>query len=430
MGAVREALAPAVAGGLHAHEPRVHAVLQVAAQDAVLDQHGAPGGRALVVHRERAPAVVDGAIVHHRHPRRGHALAEKAGERAGLLAVEVAFEAMADGLVQQDAGPAGAEHHWHFAGGRRDGFEVDQSLAERLVHLRLPALGREELVVDRAPADALRACLLPLAVVHHDGNVEADERAHVRGAAAVGADDLHRLPGAEKRRHHLPHPWLLGPGVSVDLRQQRDLVVEGRAVQRVVVHVERAVGAGGRCRHGAAVAAADRADRGGRPLERVLAELAGMGVGRGLAGDRAQPETLMGVEARALEAAVVEGEALALAVFEEELAVVGAVQRVRDDPLRSRPVEACAIEEDLVGDGISAHRARPYVLARSRAQAFRGGLRTGAGRTIPKNWQRRGPPSMRGFKRASKTAGCMVGPSRLVCSGRRDNGRVVRPRAE
>ena len=266
---------------------------------------------------------------------------------------------MADGLVQQDAGPAGAEHHGHLAGGRRHGFEVDQSLTERLVHLRLPALGREELVVGRAPADALRAGLLALALADHDGDVESDERAHVAGAAAVGADDLHRLPGAEKRRHDLADSGFLHPGVSVDLRQQRDLVVEGRTVQRVVVHVERAVGAGRRCRHGPSVAAADRADRGGRPLERVLAKLAGVGVGRGLAGDRAQPEALVGVEARALEAAVVEGEALTLPVFEEELAVVGAVQRILDDPLRSRPVEPCAIEEDLVGGGISAHRARP-----------------------------------------------------------------------
>ena len=48
------ALAAAVAGRLHVHQPGVLAVLHVADQDAVLDQHGAVGRRALVVDRQRA----------------------------------------------------------------------------------------------------------------------------------------------------------------------------------------------------------------------------------------------------------------------------------------------------------------------------------------------------------------------------------------
>ena len=44
------------------------------------------------------------------------ALADAAGERARALAVEVAFEAVADRLVQQHAGPARAEHDAHLAG--------------------------------------------------------------------------------------------------------------------------------------------------------------------------------------------------------------------------------------------------------------------------------------------------------------------------
>ena len=83
---------------------------------------------------------------------------------------------------------------------RRDRFEIDQRLAQRLVHLRLPALGRDEGVVSGAPADALGPRLLPLALADHDGDVEPHQRAHVAGAAAVGADDLHRLPFAQQRR--------------------------------------------------------------------------------------------------------------------------------------------------------------------------------------------------------------------------------------
>ena len=55
------------------------------------------------------------------------------------LAVEVALQAVADGLVQQHAVPAGAQHHVHLAGRAGDGVEVDQGLAQGLVDLVLPA---------------------------------------------------------------------------------------------------------------------------------------------------------------------------------------------------------------------------------------------------------------------------------------------------
>ncbi len=74
-------------------------------------------------------------------PLRGDALAHQAGEGRRLLAVEVAFEPVADRLVQHDAGPAGAEHHVHLAGRRRHRIEIDQRLAHRLVG-RTPARTR------------------------------------------------------------------------------------------------------------------------------------------------------------------------------------------------------------------------------------------------------------------------------------------------
>ena len=36
--------------------------------------------------------------------------------KAESLAVEVGFQAVADGFVQQDAGPARPQHHFHLAG--------------------------------------------------------------------------------------------------------------------------------------------------------------------------------------------------------------------------------------------------------------------------------------------------------------------------
>ena len=128
IGTWRIALAAAVAGRLHAHQPRVLAVLHVADQDAVLDQHRAVGRRALVVDGERTAPRRHGAVVDHGDALGRDLLAHQAREGRGLLAVEVAFEAVADRLMQHHAGPAGAEHDVHFAGGGGNRFEIDQRL--------------------------------------------------------------------------------------------------------------------------------------------------------------------------------------------------------------------------------------------------------------------------------------------------------------
>src|SRR5271156_1704290 len=108
---VAVAFAAAIAGGAHLHQPRVLAILHVADQDAVLDQHAAAGGGTPVVDGERAAARRHGAVIDHGHALGRHLPAHQAGKGRGLLAVEVAFEAVAHGLVQHHAGPAGAEHH-------------------------------------------------------------------------------------------------------------------------------------------------------------------------------------------------------------------------------------------------------------------------------------------------------------------------------
>ncbi len=63
---MRKALAAAVAGRLHAHQARILPVLDIALQDAVLDQGGALRGRAFVVDGERAAPVGDAC--RHRPP--------------------------------------------------------------------------------------------------------------------------------------------------------------------------------------------------------------------------------------------------------------------------------------------------------------------------------------------------------------------------
>jgi hypothetical protein len=127
----------------HAHQAGAHPVVHVADQDAVLDQDGAFGGRALVVDGQRAATAGERAVVEHGDALGGHPLADAAGEGADALAVEVAFQAVADGLVQQHAVPARAQHHVHLAGGAGHGVEVDQRHAQGLVDLALPLVGAD-----------------------------------------------------------------------------------------------------------------------------------------------------------------------------------------------------------------------------------------------------------------------------------------------
>src|SRR5262245_8744145 len=73
-----------------------------------------------------------------------------------------------------------------------------------------------------------------------------------------------------------------------------------------------------------------------------------MGIARRLARDSPQAETLGSVEARALDTPVVQRHALGLAVFEVELAVIHAVERVAHQALDPLRVHAGAVEEQRV----------------------------------------------------------------------------------
>ncbi|MNE72320.1 hypothetical protein D3C80_1682480 [compost metagenome] len=75
-----------------------------------------------------------------------------------------------------------------------------------------------------------------------------------------------------------------------------------------------------------------------------------MGVSNGLAGNGAQAKTLVGIEGAALQAAVIEGQRFGLRMFDEQLAIVCAGERFRDQLAQLRLV---AIEEiyKVVGHG-------------------------------------------------------------------------------
>ena len=125
-----EALAPAVARRLHAHQPGIEPILQISFEDAVLYQNGLAGRRALVVDRQRSAPLKHRAVIDHGDPGGGDALADPASECRRALSVEIALEAVADRFVKQHARPARPEHDRHFPGRRRYRFKIGQRLGK------------------------------------------------------------------------------------------------------------------------------------------------------------------------------------------------------------------------------------------------------------------------------------------------------------
>ena len=129
----------------------------------------------------------------------------------------------------------------------------------------------------------------------------------------------------------------------------------------------------------AGMAARHRPHRRRGAADRRLGEIGGMGVAGRLAGDRAQPEPLRRVEAGTLDTAVVERQALGLAVFEKELAVVHSGQRLGDDRLDPPWVHAGALEEQFVRDSRDRSFAAPLVLPPIWSPPPASGRRIGSG---------------------------------------------------
>ena len=125
----------------------------------------------------------------------GDLLADEAGEGGGLLAVEVGFEAVAYGFVEQDAGPAGAEDDFHLACRGGDGAELEDGGAGGFAGEVLGRFVRFEEVHGDAAAAAggsargAASAVVAGGILGDDEDVEARERLRIAGEGAVGCSD-------------------------------------------------------------------------------------------------------------------------------------------------------------------------------------------------------------------------------------------------
>ena len=117
-------------------------------------------------------------------------LADAAGEGGGAVAIEVGLQAVADGFVEQNAGPAGTEHDGHFPGRRFDRVELDERLAGGFAGEVLRRFRSRKMFEADAPAAAGVAFFgLAAVVAGKDGDAHAGHGLAIPGEAAVTGGD-------------------------------------------------------------------------------------------------------------------------------------------------------------------------------------------------------------------------------------------------
>ncbi len=353
-----EAFAPAIAGRRDAHQPRIEPVLNIALEDAILDQDILLGRRTLVVDRQRTTPVGDRSVIDHGHARRRNAFADAAGKGAGALAIEIALEPMADRLMQQDAGPARPKQHGHLARRRGDRIEIDHRLRQRFIDRAVPGLGLHQLIVEIAPTKTESAGFAPAILFDHDRHVQAHQRTDIGRDKAVGTDDLDHAPRSRERDRDLRDARIARAGSSIDRLAQIDLVGEGHEVERIGIGIKMPVGALWRAGLGTC-GRIDQRHRLGSTVDCGRAQFIGMRESGGFARHGAQAKARLGVVARGFQPAIVEAECLGLAILQIEFAIVRLGQGLRGQALGLFGLKLAGMVEKGAGVCRTGH-ARQY----------------------------------------------------------------------
>jgi hypothetical protein len=172
--------------------------------------------------------------------------------------------------------------------GRGNAFEIDQRLGQRLVDRAVPGRWIEQPVVEIAPAEAEAAGLPPVALLGDDRDVEAHQRADVGRTEAIGADDLDHRPAARQRNADLSHARVAGAAAASIAWHSSTFLANGIADSgSSAPYIAGWCAAAG---PPAALAGSSSLQGLRRPLDRLGADLIGVGEGGHLAGHAAQAE--------------------------------------------------------------------------------------------------------------------------------------------
>ena len=224
---------------------------------------------------------------------------------------------MANGLVQQNTGPAWAQDHIHNPGRGIYGAKIDQRDAQRLLGLGLPGIGGHQPVQPIAPAAAAAALFAAAIFLDDHADIHPAHGAHIAHACAIGAQNFDFLQRRCDRGANLHNPWVKRAGIGIDFAQRVQLAGKADAGDRVFVGVKAPVGWGGPNGQAAPAIAHGQLRGGHSAAQGGLGYFAGMGIARYRAADRAQAKALACVIAGGADAAIIKHQRLGAAAFQE-----------------------------------------------------------------------------------------------------------------
>ena len=203
----------------------------------------------------------------------------------------------------------------------------------------------------------------------HPGDGDCYQSYNVAEYLAARPYDLDDLPFACQRAGDLFHPWVFFPRIGIDFTHQFHFGLERCRVEWTVVGIKVNVGTRWWARENARMTKLDHADRLRGPGDRRLGQFRSVGITGRFTGDRAKAKSLRCIVGRSLQPSIVEGKAFCLAVFEEQLAVICAVQRVVNDRLDTVAVHSGLGEEQVfvAGHWRGSRGLGLYIVMRSRS---------------------------------------------------------------
>ena len=225
--------APSAAGGSGPQQSRRKRVLQIPAQDAVLDQHVLLRGNAFVVHVQRSAAAADGSVVDHGAQRARHLLADAAAEGGNALAVEIGFQAMADGFMQQDPRPSRSQHDDRFARGRVHGRELHDRLTRGFFGEMLGRfLVQEEIQRHASAAAGITLLRNAVGLASQRRDAHARHRLAIETQAAVARRHQNFANAVGIVRDHLKHAAVIRASGRIGALHQVHALGQAQFVRR------------------------------------------------------------------------------------------------------------------------------------------------------------------------------------------------------
>src|SRR5947209_17775041 len=160
-----------------------------------------------------------------------YSFADESGECRGLFAIEVGFESVSNGFVEQNPRPSRTEHDFHFSSGRLARIKLDDRLSRRLLGEIFGSSLRLE-VLDAHTATTPGIAPRGIRTIFGD-----TEHAHARQGLRVGCDNAVRTDNQNSAQligiagTNLHNARVIAPSVAVSTLKEfdfcRDLRVDG-----------------------------------------------------------------------------------------------------------------------------------------------------------------------------------------------------------